>query len=94
MLKPKGGRGHIAPYQTTHLRVPLPIKDEVQKVIDSYRESVLNGIEFSKEQLPSLERAKAEAKRVLKSKQSAKKSIIKLLTSLYGVEITDADLTD
>lgn len=94
MFKPKGGRGHVAPYQTTHLRVPLPIKDEVQKIIDNYRESVLNGTEFSKEQLPSLEQAKAEAKRVLKSKQSAKKSIIKLLTSLYRVEITDADLAD
>lgn len=42
MPKPKGGRGKIAPYRTTHLRVPEPIKDQIQSIIDDYRESLLN----------------------------------------------------
>lgn len=43
MDKPKGGRGHKAPYQTTHLRVPEPIKDELQTRIDQWREDYLSG---------------------------------------------------
>jgi hypothetical protein len=43
MDKPKGGRGHRAPYRTTHLRVPEPIKDELQTRIDQWREDYLSG---------------------------------------------------
>jgi hypothetical protein len=43
MDKPKGGRGHRAPYQTTHLRVPEPIKADLQLIIDQWREDSNNG---------------------------------------------------
>jgi nitrate/nitrite-specific signal transduction histidine kinase len=43
MDKPKGGRGHKAPYRTTHLRVPDPIKDRLQAIIDQWREETNNG---------------------------------------------------
>jgi hypothetical protein len=43
MDKPKGGRGHSAPYRTTHLRVPEPIKDRLQAIIDEWREDFLKG---------------------------------------------------
>lgn len=92
MVKPKGGRGHIAPYQTTHLRVPVPIKAELEKIIEDYREAVLEGNEFVKEQLLTLEQAKLKAKEVLKSKKGAKKSIAILLTSLYGTKVIETDL--
>lgn len=36
-MQPKGGRGKTAPYAQTHIRVPLPIKDRVQQIIDEYR---------------------------------------------------------
>jgi len=39
----KGGPGHRAPYRTTHLRVPEPIKDQVQKMIDDYKRQALVG---------------------------------------------------
>jgi hypothetical protein len=39
MTKPVGGRGNKAPYESTHVRVPLPIKKEVQALIDEFRES-------------------------------------------------------
>lgn len=42
MIKPKGGRGQKAPYETAQVRVPVPIKSEVERLIDSYRASVLN----------------------------------------------------
>jgi hypothetical protein len=37
MDKPKGGRGKRAPYESTHVRVPLPIKHRVEELIDVYR---------------------------------------------------------
>lgn len=92
MSKPKGGRGHVAPYQTTHLRVPVPIKADLEKIIEDYREAVLKGDEFIKEQLPSLEQAKLKSKEILKSKKGAKKSIIMLLTSLYNTKVVETDL--
>ena len=39
MVKPKGGRGIKAPYETTHMRVPKPIKSIVLSAADYYRES-------------------------------------------------------
>lgn len=30
MSKPVGGRGHLAPYKSTHVRIPEPIKDRVE----------------------------------------------------------------
>ena len=44
MDRPVGGRGIKAPYQTTHIRVPLPVKAEVEKLIDEYRESLLHDL--------------------------------------------------
>lgn len=42
MNKPLGGRGKKAPYETAQVRVPVPIKSEVEKLIESYRNSILN----------------------------------------------------
>lgn len=41
MVRPIGGRGKRAPYDTTQVRVPIPIKSAVEKLIAVYRESVL-----------------------------------------------------
>ena len=97
-IKPKGGRGHTAPYETTHLRVPVPIKDQLQSFIDSYREQVISGqidpsqqfilsTESSDNKMPSKDKAVEIAKEVLKGKKSARQSLGKLLTSLYGEDI-------
>ena len=37
MVEFKGGRGKKAPYEQTHLRVPLPVRERVQAIINSYR---------------------------------------------------------
>jgi hypothetical protein len=39
----KGGRGHKAPYATTHVRVPVPMKAFVEKYINKFREEVETG---------------------------------------------------
>jgi hypothetical protein len=39
----KGGRGKIAPYKTTHARIPVEIKDYVKFVSDSFKQSLENG---------------------------------------------------
>jgi hypothetical protein len=41
MIKPKGGRGQKAPYETAQVRVPVPIKPDVERLIENYRASVL-----------------------------------------------------
>lgn len=38
MLKPRGGRGHVASYKSTHVRVPIPLKNQVKELIDRYYE--------------------------------------------------------
>ncbi len=41
MVKPRGGRGQHAPYKTTQMRVPIPIKPELESLIAAYRKKVL-----------------------------------------------------
>lgn len=94
MVKPKGGRGHVAPYQTTHLRVPVEIKSRLEQIIDDYKDAVLAGAEYVERDFPSIDKAKKLAKQLVKSKKSARISLAKLLTSLYNVEIKPEELED
>jgi predicted RNase H-like nuclease (RuvC/YqgF family) len=140
MVKSVGGRGNKAPYESTHVRVPVPIKSQVQALIDEFRErqtqlpvKPLTSLDEDEEEeedldsdepsdsetiksqaemvrryafeiqslkreldklnsLTSLEDAKQTAKTILKAKKSATQSVVKLLTSIYQVEITTDDL--
>jgi hypothetical protein len=106
MVKPVGGRGHTAPYETTHVRVPVPIKDKVEQLIEDYRKSILTGdasidsdrSEQSEEQETgslSIEfnESLEIAKHILSLKKSSKVSLAKLLSRLYKVEVKPEDLT-
>lgn len=92
MNKPLGGRGKKAPYETTHLRIPVPIKTDIEKLIENYRLSVIDGIETHDNGLMSVEDAKLLTRKLIKSKTSKIDTLIKLLTSIYGVEITKDEL--
>lgn len=105
MDKPKGGRGKKAPYETTHLRVPVPIKDRVEELIDVYRAGLLGvaddlqndayylADEYKKtNMLTSLEDAKEKAKSIIKEKKSASQSLAKLLTVIYGEKVVAEEL--
>jgi hypothetical protein len=134
-MKPLGGRGKKAPYQTMQMRVPIPLKPKLEELIADYREKVLLGddqpeldddssdeddtdpsseetiksqaemiqayaseIHFLKHKLDQLnlltglEEAKESARTILRAKKSATQSVVKLLTSIYQVEITTDDL--
>jgi hypothetical protein len=134
-MKPLGGRGKKAPYQTMQMRVPIPLKPKLEGLIADYREKVLLGddppeldddssdeddtdpsneetiksqaemiqayaseIHFLKHKLDqlnpltSLEEAKESARSILRARKSATQSVVKLLTSIYQVEITTDDL--
>ena len=45
MIKPIGGRGRKAPYDTVMVRVPFPIKTEVEDLVAAYRRKILSGDE-------------------------------------------------
>jgi hypothetical protein len=41
MNKPIGGRGKKAPYETTHVRIPVDLKAQVEKLVEDYRNNGL-----------------------------------------------------
>lgn len=41
----KGGRGQKAPYQTTHYRIPEPIKPVVEQLATAYKRLIANGVD-------------------------------------------------
>lgn len=44
MVKPKGGRGKTAPYYSTHIRVPVPVKHVCEEVTERYRQRLESGL--------------------------------------------------
>lgn len=83
MAVPKGGRGIKAPYTTKTLRIPSPLVPHVRRLIEAF-----HGVDSDDEiqELPELDRALAEAGRILKSRKSAKWSMTQLLKRLYKTE--------
>jgi hypothetical protein len=89
----KGGRGLKAPYETTHVRVPVPIKDKVQQLIDDYKnnqdtQQVNQQDDEQDNNLIDFDKAVELARQVLKQKKSARVSIQNLLTGIYGKEVS------
>jgi hypothetical protein len=72
MVRPLGGRGKRAPYETTQMRVPIPIKPQLESLIADYRERVLLGTEDQDEdqddekegELSDLETIKSQAEMI------------------------------
>ncbi|MBD0388108.1 MAG: hypothetical protein ICV54_16755, partial [Nostoc sp. C3-bin3] len=50
----RGGRGVKAPYESTHVRIPLPIKDKVEALSKAYKDGTIDELEF---QVLDLEKA-------------------------------------
>jgi len=96
--KPVGGRGIKAPYETTHVRVPVGLKPKFEKEIDTYRGLVLAGKLDPNQLVEKLDdsvddrimffsEALAEAKKIISQKKSSRQSLAKLLTAIYGVDV-------
>lgn len=43
MVKPKGGRGYKAPYETHQIRVPDPIAPQVHSLVERYQDYLVDG---------------------------------------------------
>jgi hypothetical protein len=93
----RGGRGNRVPYDTQLMRVPVPLKDEIQQFIDSYRVSVSEGFTDTPGETPDLkasspkprlsrEEAIEKAKQIVTHKKSARISMNRLLTAIYQEE--------
>lgn len=101
MTKLVGGRGHKAPYETTHIRVPVPLKADVEKLIEGYRAQVLGREDVRKayknlvsDHKLDLEAAKALAQKLLRAKVSKTETVAKLLSAIYEEEITASNLSE
>ena len=93
MTKPMGGRGKKAPYETTHMRIPLPLKNQIEQLIEDYRLSILDGIDRPSSELVPIEEALVIAQKLLRSKTAKNDTVAKLLTSIYKTAITKEDLS-
>ncbi len=49
MSKPIGGRGKKAPYETTHVRIPVDLKSKVEELVEAYRNNELIVLEKSED---------------------------------------------
>jgi hypothetical protein len=79
----RGGRGVKAPYESTHVRIPVPIKERVEELSKAYKDGRLE----ETSQLPLLEDAIETSRKILKQKKSARISMETLLAAIYGRDI-------
>lgn len=81
----KGGRGQKAPWESTHIRCPIPIANQIRDEINRWKSEQLGGSEVEHEKLlTDFDSVINTAKKILKQKKSARISIEKLLTEIYG----------
>jgi hypothetical protein len=76
----RGGRGVKAPYESTHVRIPVPIKDRVEELSKAYKDGRLEESSYPL----SLEDAVEASRKILKQKKSARVSMENLLADIYG----------
>ena len=99
----KGGRGKKAPYETTHIRVPLPLKSSIEQLIKEWFDLVDTGVISSSQSLKDMYKDLAHTNKnaywainkaidIAKQKKSAKVSLLKLVNELYEQQFTLADL--
>jgi len=84
MPRPTGGRGYKGA-GTVHIRIPLPIEAEVRKLVNEFYEETDN--DKLVKALPSFEEVLFTAQQILTQKKSARASLSKLLSEIYGQEV-------
>ena len=99
----KGGRGRKAPYESTHIRVPEPIKPRVEEMMERFKSFVaeeglsveeaiskINSQPF--EDCFSKQQIIESARFGLRSKKGAWVTVQKMLTSLFNKEVSVEEL--
>ncbi len=83
--KPKGGRGKRAPYETTVVRVPDPVLEQVEAICDAYR----NGeVLPEKKPVTDFESIREQVDQWRKNAKVGKDKLQNLLQLIYGLDIT------
>jgi hypothetical protein len=96
----RGGRGHVAPYETTHARIPVAIKSYIEFVSNSYKQSVEDStdgnfvltLESTMENITmnkavnenNIRQLALEVVKLKKQKKSTKVALDNLLTAILG----------
>lgn len=83
MIKPSGGRGKRAPYKSIVVRVPEPCLEPVLFAITTYWNTgkiPVTGLQVNLSRSEAVE----VASKILNQKKSARVSLQKLLTAIYG----------
>ena len=96
----RGGRGHVAPYATTHARIPVAIKPYIEFVSNSYKQSVEDQtdgsfaltLESTMENITmnkavnenNIRQLALEVVKLKKQKKSTKIALDNLLTAILG----------
>jgi hypothetical protein len=96
----RGGRGHTAPYETTHARIPFAIKPYIEFVSNSYKKSVEDGtdgnfvltLDATVENITmnkgvnenNIRQLALEVVKLKKQKKSTKVALDNLLTAILG----------
>jgi hypothetical protein len=79
----RGGRGIKAPYESTHVRIPVPIKQRVEELSKAYKDGRLD----ESSQSMSFEDAIEASRKILKQRKSAQISVESLLAAIYGKNV-------
>jgi hypothetical protein len=91
----RGGRGKKAPYKSVVIRVPKPLESAILELIQAFRDDRTDNTQPSLLQpdieqpppisnYPDKEAAIAQCLEILKSKESARKSLTKFLRLVYN----------
>ena len=81
----KGGRGKKAPWQDAHIRVPVPIKEDIQQQINEWKAEQIGGENTEKKNPLTGNELRRIRDKVLKQKKSASKSF-EMFFSELGIE--------
>lgn len=85
MHKYKGGRGLKAPYTSKAVRIPSPILDDVEKMLDNFYNGIDDPIKnYSLDSSVAIEQAKEILEQNKTSKRSTKVCLEKLLQVIYA----------
>lgn len=97
MATPKGGRGKKAPYRTQQMRVPVPIKDQVNILISKFRNGIFENLETDEKDInltlsPELKKLQDEIEDLKAALEESDQQIDNLNTALINAQLKIQEL--
>lgn len=90
----KGGRGKKSPYESKVVRIPQPLEEKVNQLVQDFHDgkTLDDSSNSLMDYLADVDSAISLAKDILKSKKSAKISLQKFISNLYRVNEEEINL--